>query len=380
MDFQKCRGTLIGVGPMSKNTVDVCMELAPLSRAPIMLIASRRQVDAEKLGGGYVNGWTTEAFADYVKSFDSYGNVILARDHGGPWQGATGCTSDISEDTAMYEAKVSYEADIKAGFELIHIDPSLDPTNPPTYEKGLERLFDLMNFVNQCALDAKCEIQLEVGTEEQSGTTNTPEDLEKTLNDIFSFVAKSQGSKPPLFVVVQTGTKVIETSNVGSLDDPIRTHHRGIPSEIQIPRVVDICNRYNVLLKQHNTDYLSDETLKYIPRLGVHAANVAPEFGVVETKLIVDLMRKYQANELLDEFRSLAEMSGKWRKWLVTDDHRDKKLILSGHYVFGSMEFQEIYCSFTKFLAQKSVDLEFEIKQKLRTSIVRYMKYFRLLK
>ena len=29
--------------------------------------ASRRQIDAESLGGGYVNEWTTETFSKYVK-------------------------------------------------------------------------------------------------------------------------------------------------------------------------------------------------------------------------------------------------------------------------------------------------------------------------
>ena len=30
---------------------------------PLMLIASRRQVDSQEMGGGYVNNWTTEDFA-----------------------------------------------------------------------------------------------------------------------------------------------------------------------------------------------------------------------------------------------------------------------------------------------------------------------------
>jgi hypothetical protein len=32
-----------------------------------MLIASRRQIDCTNQGDGYVNKWTTENFADYVK-------------------------------------------------------------------------------------------------------------------------------------------------------------------------------------------------------------------------------------------------------------------------------------------------------------------------
>ena len=83
---QKKRCTLLGVGPMSKNCVDATIELANESDAPLMLIASRRQIDAEAFGGGYVNNWTTEEYAQYVIENDKKGKVILARDHGGPWQ------------------------------------------------------------------------------------------------------------------------------------------------------------------------------------------------------------------------------------------------------------------------------------------------------
>ena len=47
--------TLLGVGPMSNNCVDVVIELANSHEVPIMLVASRRQIDSEAFGGGYVN-------------------------------------------------------------------------------------------------------------------------------------------------------------------------------------------------------------------------------------------------------------------------------------------------------------------------------------
>ena len=82
---KKC--TLLGIGPMSKNCIDVVIELANKHDIPLMLIASRRQVESQELGGGYVNNWTTEEFAEYVHKNDVNGNIILCRDHGGPFQG-----------------------------------------------------------------------------------------------------------------------------------------------------------------------------------------------------------------------------------------------------------------------------------------------------
>jgi hypothetical protein len=43
--FLKRRCTLLGVGPMSINCVDAAIELSNEYISPIMLIASRRQLD-----------------------------------------------------------------------------------------------------------------------------------------------------------------------------------------------------------------------------------------------------------------------------------------------------------------------------------------------
>ena len=65
--LKKKNCTLLGVGPMSLNCVDAVCDIANIHLIPIMLIASRRQVDSQEIGGGYVNNWTTEDFARYVK-------------------------------------------------------------------------------------------------------------------------------------------------------------------------------------------------------------------------------------------------------------------------------------------------------------------------
>ena len=66
-DFlNKSPSTLLCVGPMSVNCVDAAIELSNQFDTPLMLIASRRQIDSELFGGGYVNNWSTKQFSDYV--------------------------------------------------------------------------------------------------------------------------------------------------------------------------------------------------------------------------------------------------------------------------------------------------------------------------
>ena len=66
------------IGPMSKEIVDAVIDFP----WPLGLIPSRRQVDHES---GYVNGWVTETFCNYVRSKRK--DILLVRDHGGPNQG-----------------------------------------------------------------------------------------------------------------------------------------------------------------------------------------------------------------------------------------------------------------------------------------------------
>ena len=49
------RKTLLGVGPMSLNVIDASIELSNQFNLPLMMIASRRQIDAKKFGGDNKN-------------------------------------------------------------------------------------------------------------------------------------------------------------------------------------------------------------------------------------------------------------------------------------------------------------------------------------
>lgn len=53
----KDRATMIGIGPMSHTLIKASMLLAKEKDFPLMFIASRNQVDADELGGGYVCNW-----------------------------------------------------------------------------------------------------------------------------------------------------------------------------------------------------------------------------------------------------------------------------------------------------------------------------------
>ena len=366
--------TLLCIGPMSKNCVDATIELADQYKSPLMLIASRRQIDSEQFGGGYVENWTTKEFSDYVRSNDINKNIILARDHGGPWQNELEKTKNMSLKDAMQSAKDSYRADIDAGFQMLHIDPSIDIHLKPNADQILERVYELYDFCWSYAQQKNQDIIFEIGTEEQSGSNNSKEELEYTLENMRKF-CKNNKLPFPSFVVIQSGTRVMETKNIGSFDSPIRVANE-LPPEIQIPQMIDICNKYGILMKEHNTDYLSTDSLRWQPRLGIHAANVAPEFGVAETKAFIDILKEGGHIDLVDEFLKISYESMKWKKWMLknTDTNDTDRAIIAGHYVFSSNEFIDL-----KAKALKKIDnLEVFLKNKVKESILRYMNAFSL--
>tara|TARA_B100000965_G_C19581054_1_gene753542 strand:+ start:516 stop:1676 length:1161 start_codon:yes stop_codon:yes gene_type:complete len=373
--------TALGVGPMSKNCVDATIELSNKYNVPIMLIASRRQIDSEFFGGGYVNKWSTKIFSEYVKKNDKKGNIILARDHGGPWQNSHELENKYNIKKAMQSAKKSFEEDILNDFKIIHIDTSIQPSGKKiSTSKSLDRFYELFEHCLTFANKNKKEIEFEIGTEEQSGSTNTPDELEFTLQKVTTFCKKKKFKKP-IFVVIQSGTKVSETRNIGSFESPLRIENE-LAVEIQLPKMIEICRKNNFFMKEHNADYLTDHSLTLHPKLGIHAANIAPEFGVGETKALIKILKENNLKKELDLFLEISFKSKKWKKWLIPGSNISdlEKSIISGHYIFSDYKFLLLKEKLKKIFIKKNINLDKYLRDRIKKLVYRYIKNFNLVR
>ena len=375
---KKC--TLLGVGPMSKNCVDVAIDISNKYDIPLFLIASRRQIDADQFNGGYVNNWSTRTFSEYVGKRDKNKKIILCRDHGGPWQNPKEIEKKLDLDSAIKSAKESFLEDIKNGFKKIHIDPSIDIFRKPSLEEILNRIFDLYEYCWEISKEYKNDIIFEIGTEEQSGGINTQEELEYILASVNNFCDKNK-LPTPFFVVFQCGTRVMETRNIGSFDLPLRVKDE-IPAEIQLPKTIETCLKNNVFLKEHNADYLSNEALSWHPRLGIHAANVAPEFGVTETRALLNILETNNLKDLAEEFLNISYASMKWKKWILPNSKisNREKSIISGHYVFSNPKVLEIKEKAIFDLKGKGINLDYLLKKEISVCMKRILFNFRLIR
>ena len=291
-------------GPMSKNIVDVLIENSNKFKKPITIIPSRRQIE---WNGGYVNNWTTENFCKYVKKYSKF--ITLQRDHAGPGQG-------IDDDDGF----LSLEYDCQY-FDSIHIDPWKKYAK---LEDGIKWTIDMINF----CYNKNNNLYFEVGTEEaiRPFTVNEVEYLlenikKKLSNEIFSRI---------IFCVIQSGTSLENGKNTGNYN------------KNRLKEMVSIVEKYKILSKEHNGDFLDENIINERFKYGLNSINIAPELGIFETKIILEQLNESQ---ILD-FYNICFKSNKWIKWVnkdfIPEENKIKLIEICGHYQFSNSAFLKI--------------------------------------
>ena len=118
--------TLLAVCPNSAAVLEAAVKVAAENGAPMLLAATLNQVD---LDGGYT-GWSPSAFVQRTHQLavahGCEGSVYACLDHGGPWLKDSHAQRGLSLDETMAEVKLSLTACIEAGYQLLHMDPTVD--------------------------------------------------------------------------------------------------------------------------------------------------------------------------------------------------------------------------------------------------------------
>lgn len=350
---RKC--TVLGVGPVSLVVVRATFEACRRYDCPAIFIASRNQVDLKSLGHGYLMGGMDQAaFVDLLKEtqaavgFD--GPLYICRDHGGPWQRNAELDGKYPLPRAMDIARQSFYADIEAGFNYLHIDPTKCPF-PFSQDDLCSWTVELLKYCEGArkAL-GKPPIDYEVGTEDIQGGLTTNETFDSFLEKVTCSL-QEQNLPLPTCIVGQTGTLCRMDRNVGCFDKE------------RAAALVQIAAKYGIGLKEHNGDYLDADACRAHPEIGIAGMNVAPEFGLVETDAclhLADLETELVKNKRLspNAASNLRELllrltlgQSPWKKWMSEDikqrpvseiesDGTVRLLIarVCGHYVYDVPE------------------------------------------
>ena len=309
---------------MSKEIVEILAKHTKENNYPLMIIASRNQVD-------YVTGYvcTTAELAEQIKQYKNP-NLLLCRDHCGPY------FSDLDRGLAIEDAidrcMKTIAADIAAGFDLIHIDVSRIKNNQLHYAKQLI----------EYALSLNPDIMLEFGSEDNTGI-----DINSSLARIdvqLGFL--NPYKKNVKFFVTQTGS-LTKDGQVGTFD-------------VERNRVIgDQIRAEGFLFKEHNADYFTAHDIQQRIEAGVDSLNIAPQLGKLQT----DLLKEFAPKDLWDIFADLVYSQPYWQRWVpegVTD--KDTAVSVSGHYLFNSQSYKDIIASidadmFNSKLTRKIEDL-----------------------
>ena len=143
-------------------------------------------------------------------------------------------------------------------------------------------------------------------------------------------------------------------------------------------KINDFLIRNKIFTKIHNVDYLSDKHLHFLKKSKVGAINVAPEFGVVETRAFIKTLRDNNLNEILKEFLRLSYNSKKWQKWVINKNKISKFKCseLAGHYIFSSNDFKNLKKEANKYLLKKNIQLNEIMYSAVKNTVSRYLKIF----
>lgn len=377
---RKLKVTLLGLGPMSLEVIYAALESAKEYDFPPMFIASRNQIDSREFGAGYVRGWDQKGFSSALdrmaEEVGFKGPIYKCRDHGGPWQRDKEKKNKLPPVEAMDIANRSFLGDLEAGFNLLHIDPTKDPHQNNT-QLVIKRTIELIEFLEKERKKRGWgEVGYEVGTEDiQGGLTDNSLFRDFLLN--LSRELKKKDLPRPDFIVGQTGTQVKMAKNVGKF------------SEEKAGDLAGIAGGFKVGFKEHNADYLDEDILKEHPILGITAANIAPEFGVVQTRAYLKLAEEAGDKGFISVLEEAALKSNRWPKWLFKEDEglspeeikRDKEKLrqiteVCGHYVLDEPEIQKALKRLFKNSALSSPQRR--VREAIKQAIVRYVMAFNL--
>lgn len=379
--------TVFAACPNSISVIRAALKSSKRCDAPVKFAATLNQVD---LDGGYT-GLTHSAFVKtirlHARNLNVKSPVIIAIDHGGPWLKDQHRTEKWSYKKTMSAVKKSFEAAIEAGFDLIHVDPTVDITLPGSQQISIEvvaeRTIELISHAEKFRLVNKFpRISYEVGTEEVHGGLADLQIFKRFL-EMLKQGLKKEGIEEvwPCFVVGKVGTD-LHTSTF----DP------SVARELTA-----IARDYGSLIKGHYSDNVTNP--EAYPESGMGAANVGPEFTEKEYDGLAELedLQLLLASEgrigkpagMKKQLWESVIKSGRWKKWLQTgetpdnfysaDPTRQEWLIKTGcRYIWEDPEVVSARAKLYSNIGLQGIDAAGIVESSIENAMDRYFYRFNL--
>jgi len=379
--------TLFAACPNSIAVIRASLRSAKRNNAPIKFAATLNQVD---VGGGYT-GFTPFEFVKTIRleaeAINYTGFIMIALDHGGPWLKDLHYRERWSYQDTFESVKKSFEAAIEAGYDLIHVDPTIDITLQNgeliNIDVVADRTIELIVHAEKFRrANNYNRIAYEVGTEEVHGGLASLEVFVHFLKRLNNGL-KENGLHDvwPCFIVGKVGTDLHTTSF----------------DVIVAKQLTEIAANYGSYIKGHYSDNVMNP--EDYPLSGMGAANVGPEFtereyeGLMELCELENLFLQKgliaKGSNLREVLWSTVILSGRWKKWLSDSESkinfyantlfRQEWLIKTGcRYIWESPEVLASRSKLYQNIKRNGVDPEEIILSRIEKSMDKYFNKFNL--
>lgn len=310
--------TLLAVCPNSFSVIKAAFRAAKRNNAPIKFAATLNQVDGDKGYTGLTQREFTKMLEIEAASVNYTGPYIVAVDHGGPWLKDVQSIEKWDTDKAMEGVKKSLVDSLIAGYDLLHVDPTVDITLPKGNVIDIrivaERTVELIKHVEKYRKNSNLgPISYEVGTEEVHGglaDDNTFDTFIDLLRE--GLVKEGLDNVWPCFIVGKVGTDL---------------HTTLFDTDVAKKLTAKVI-KFGSYIKGHYTDGVSNP--QDYPLSGMGAANVGPEFTISEYNSLIELEeveKKLQedgkvalVSDIKNVLWQLVVDSNRWKKWLQEDE------------------------------------------------------------
>ena len=379
--------TIFAACPNSLSVIRAALKSSKRMDAPIKFAATLNQVDID---GGYT-GLTHSEFVRtirlHARNLNVRSPVIIAIDHGGPWLKDLHKTEKWSYDESMSAVKKSFEAAIEAGFDLIHVDPTVDITLSGNQQISIdvvaERTIELIAHAERFRTGNKySRISYEVGTEEVHGGLADLQIFRKFLELLKQGLKRENIDDVwPCFVVGKVGTD-LHTSTF----DPFVARE-----------LTGIARSYGSLIKGHYSDNVTNP--EAYPESGMGAANVGPEFTEKEYDALSELEdlqlsllaegRIGKPAEMMKQLWEAVIKSGRWKKWLHAGENpenfysvaseRQKWLVKTGcRYIWEDPDVVSVRTRLYRNISLQGIDAPGIVESSIENAMDRYFYRFNL--
>lgn len=380
------RRTLFAACPNSIAVIKAALRSAKRWNSPVKFAATLNQVDRD---GGYTQLNQNE-FVKTIKLEARRINlqvpVLIAVDHGGPWLKDKHTIEKWSFNDSFEAVKKSFEASVEAGYDLIHVDPTIDITLAAGQQILIEtvaaRTIDLIEHTETFRKSGNFpRMAYEVGTEEVHGGLADMNTFRKFLRLVKTGLAeRGLNHVWPCLVVGKVGTD-LHTS----------TFDRVIARKLAVAAA-----EYGSFIKGHYTDGVTNP--EAYPETGIGAANVGPEFTITEYQGLIELEKieklLYAENKIAscshmgDVLKSAVIKSNRWKKWLFPtensefenlSDDRQLWLISTGcRYIWQNAEVQAARNHLYNNLESYGIQAEEIVLSKIESAMDTYFSAFNL--